>query len=95
MKGPFKQGCSYGWLLWVVAGVMIAAVALHQVFGGPWLWKGLIAAGILIEAGCEWTSGYALDKSFVASISRREEPFFFWFGIAFKVAIVCFFLVRM
>lgn len=90
---PFKYQRSYGWLFWLMIGILIAAFVLFVLTKMDWLMEAVIVTELLTFATLELVSGCAIDKSFVASISRQESPIFFWLSIVFKVWIACVFLI--
>ena len=72
---------------------MVAAFAVYAITRITWLMEGTLVTGLLTWASCELASGCAIDKTFVASISRKESPIFFWLSIAFKVVLASFILL--
>ncbi len=73
---------------------MITAFALSVATKITWLMEATIVVGLFTWAACEMASGCAIDKSFVASISRKESPFLFWLSIAFKLVIASLILIE-
>ena len=89
---PFKYQRSYGWLVWLIYGIMLALFVIDAIARTTWLMEWTVVTGLLILAAGELASGCALDRAFVASISRQESPIFFWLSIAFKVVMASAFL---
>ena len=98
---PFKFGMSYKWLLWVwTLPLGVALFADFAVMFGcavfsrfALLFKTIGICELFIWSVCELLSGCAIDKSYIASVSRTESPTCFWLCIASKITLILILLI--